>query len=69
MMAAKYERCEKCNELVLASRMADHWVIARHYSVNLPAVSFPSESDRPSGLVLPSAYRRVVPSVLRQRAV
>ena len=42
-MKAKMETCSKCYRLVLPSRMADHWIIAQHYSVNIPAVrvSFP----------------------------
>lgn len=33
-----YKSCSKCGTLVLADRMADHWIIERHYSTTLPAV-------------------------------
>lgn len=33
----KLDKCSKCGARVLPSRMADHWMIAQHYSPNLPA--------------------------------
>ncbi len=32
-----FETCKNCGASVLASRMADHWLIARHHSRSLPA--------------------------------
>ena len=33
----KLETCTNCGARVRPSRMADHWIIARHGSKNLPA--------------------------------
>lgn len=55
-----HETCGKCGISVLASRMADHWIIAQHYSANVPAVSvrFPLDMiERPSGLVVPNVLK------------
>ena len=32
----KLDTCTNCGARVLPSRMADHWIIARHGSKNLP---------------------------------
>ena len=37
-MKAKMETCSNCGAKVLPARMADHWMIAQHYSANLPSV-------------------------------
>ena len=63
----KLDTCTNCGVRVIPSRMADHWMIAKHYSANLPARSVRFLLDTPADAA--RFADAVEMEIARQRAV